>query len=318
MKWRVSAIVFLVALAFSVGYPYPISPRTLWELVEEADQIVLADVVEVEELESGDSRARLRVREVWLGEELTKLAVTFEPRMICPAPPRYVADKSVLAFLVRSGDEWRTVGLSYGTLYPAADEVSDFRHVVRSAVSVQSDAADGRAKIDWMVDAASRPGTRWHGAYGLLPMADRLHSYYDRTERRREDDLLRREDLERIAHGFVEAPAADPTLPMILQILAVHPDPDVDEAAVAAIEALLAREAAPWWIGDALAAVLSRYGDADPEARVAPLGPFGDGLAIQQIRALWQTAKSELEIPTVPPAELAEPEVSGVGSDTPS
>ena len=117
-------------------FAYPISPVTLWGLTSEATLVVLADIPAVTEAtETGGTALRdapsstrrggagaiahLRVREAWKGAASGTIEVAFDPNYICPAPPVYVAGKTVVAFLTADGDLWRTVALSYGTHYPA-------------------------------------------------------------------------------------------------------------------------------------------------------------------------------------------------------
>lgn len=105
----------------------------------------------------------------------------FPAGLICPAPPVYVKGRDVVAFLDRYQGKWFTVGLSYGTLYPEdRNQLEDLRVMVRQAVTLQAKGrVPGKDRLDWLVEAAIRPGTRWHGLYELRPGSDELHSYYD-------------------------------------------------------------------------------------------------------------------------------------------
>src|SRR5262245_38473549 len=86
----------------SASFAYPISPVTLWELVEQADLIVVARVVSVWELEVDEekpswysSMAHLAVVETWKGERVTDLAVHYPGNLLCPAPPVYAMGELV-------------------------------------------------------------------------------------------------------------------------------------------------------------------------------------------------------------------------------
>src|SRR5678815_157345 len=97
-------VVLLLSILVVLGFltspvdAYPISPVPLWNLVENSDLVVLADVVEITnegdesdasskdpntiiEYLDRDSIARLRVRETWKGEALPSVEVRF-PRFL--------------------------------------------------------------------------------------------------------------------------------------------------------------------------------------------------------------------------------------------
>lgn len=321
-------LLFLSIPPFATPRPaagYPIPPLTLWSQVEKSDLVVVAEVVSVK-YRSGedwpDSIAYLRVIETWKGTSAKRLEVDFPANLICPAPPRYLKHKEVLAFLTKKRNRWQTSGLSYGTLYPGKG-LGDYREMVRRAVDLQSGGVLPEAfRIAWLVEAAARPATRWHGLYPLEPGADEAHSFYDRN--RKPEKGLRPDQLNRIADAFIHAPLADRTLPMALALFRDLPSREIDEAAVAAIEGLLAEKETPWWIYQAFSALFARYGDADAKARTAPIEKFNSRVGANAeaqrekvIRAVWNRAKLDLGIPEVLPAFADSPDVGGVGSDTP-
>jgi hypothetical protein len=316
---------------------YPISPVPLWELTDEATLIVLGDVIEIagsteaiEESLPGAppftrstgsvAVARIAVREVWKGEAGAQIEVFFEANLICPAPPRYVTGKLVAAFLSREENHWYTVGLSYGTLYPTAGEVDDLRDRVREADRLQqAGVVDPRERIAWHVRAASRRATRWHGLYGLKPSGDSLHYYYDqKTGVRATEAQLTTAQFDAIAHGFVEEPSLDRTLPMILALFEGRPHHAFDREAIAAVEGVLLRERMPWWIGETLERLLRRLGDPDPEGRLQALGEPYEEKAAQVVREVWAGAKRDLHLPEVPATPAKPIEVTGTGENTPS
>lgn len=117
MKRHPEPIVLLVALSL-LAWPggaaaYPISPVSLWQLVAQADLVVIARVERVGTGEPADPDAAitagffdrdtavLRVLETWKGSPLAEVRVSFGSSVICPAPPRYVEGEIVLAFLER-------------------------------------------------------------------------------------------------------------------------------------------------------------------------------------------------------------------------
>ena len=324
-------VAAVAAGAVGAAHGYPISPRTLWEQAAEAELIVVADVVAIHELatdenEWNDAAAVLDLREIWKGSAASIIEVVYPQGLLCPAPPRFVVGERVLAFLGRDQAEaWYAVGLSYGTLYPDDAELADFRAATESALELQavrqglSARRQRDLRIEWLVEAASRPGTRWHGLYELHPQSDGLHSYYDRSRPRLAGrPALRAEQLQRIARGFTHQPPLDRTLPMALGVLDSLTSPKVDQAAAAAIATLVAREQAPYWIRDALMLLLRRLGDEDPAARIAVLGELHDRVETETLRGLWRQITAQYRLGEVEPLADREPRVGGVGSDTPS
>lgn len=327
----VGSLLSLAALLVpTAAFAYPITPNTLWSLVERADLIVLAEVTSVRELPPAkDDEVRwnsavavLEVRETWKGRSAAKVEVPYPAGLACPAPPLYLDKKTVLAFLHRAenGKEWETVALSYGTLYPDEDERGDFRDLVRRAMDLQRrrNLPEG-VRVDWLVEAAARPGTRWHGLYELMPAFDRMHAFYDGSkERLTARYQLSEAQFERLAAAFVREPFADLTAPMMLAVLASHASPEVDHAAASVVEAGLAEETAPWWLEDVLFLTLARFKDPNPKQRLASLGTEEWERPRQDLtRILWRSAQQELGIPDVEPAGKKAREVWGVGETTP-
>jgi hypothetical protein len=329
--WRIptqAAIAAAVLLAAADAHGYPISPVTLWELTEQADLVVWAEVEESgfrpgydpeDDDDWFDSQARLRVLETWKGPQRERVAVRFTANLICPAPAVYLAGERVLAFLERGRGGWTTIGLSYGSLYPRGAEVDDYRDLVRWAIRLQRGpraVRDGE-HLEWLVEAAARPGTRWHGLYELHPVADWVHASYDQSARPAGERRLPRHHLQRIAEGFVAAPPTDGTLPMALAVLAGWEGEDVDRAATSVIEALVAADRSPYWLRESLGLLFLRLGDPDPAARVAALGEEYGPIDPERLRDEWERARAELPIPEVAPAELPEDVVWGVSGSTP-
>jgi hypothetical protein len=333
MKRAAIAVLFL-SLISALGSTrpvagYPIPPQTLWEQVKQSKLVVLAEVTQVKErtARSDDdwdsATALLRILATFKGKSAATLAIDYPANLLCPAPPRYVEHKEVLAFLEREKGRWQTVGLSYGTLYPGKG-LGDYREMIRRAVDLQSRGRVSEAdRIDWLVEAAARPATRWHGLYPLEPDADELNSFYDRN-RKPLWTALSPEQVRRIADGFISTPPTDRTLPMALALFRNLPSREIDEAALSAIEGLLAEESTPWWIDQAFAAVFARYGEKETTERLSALEKlklcFDEDMRSareQEVRAIWRQAKQDLGIPEVLPAFADSRDVGGVGSDTP-
>ena len=338
-----SPVLHIVAVVITALFPtvevfaYPISPVTLWDLVETSSLIVLADVISVDdpragempdhddpnsimEMVSRDATAHLNVREVWKGNWAGQLQVSFEDMLVCPAPARYMTGGRVLAFLHRDEGAWRTTSLSYGTLYPQDDGIPIFRSLVARAVRLQAAASvSDDAYMNWIVDAASHPATRWHGLYPLIPRSDILHSRYDKRTGISIIDRLTDQHLARIAEGFIASPPTDRTLPMALAALASYSSERLDMAALASMEAVMSSEPVPWWAKDALRHLLERFmARSVVESTLEDLEDWPDESDSDEIRAIWKRTKEELGLPDVEPAEITQPEMWGVGSNTPS
>ncbi len=305
-------LVFLVVLTLvmpATAAAYPIPPKPLWPLTAEAELIVVAEVSAVEDLpreERGldSALARLRVTETLKGPRMSFVEVPYAAGLVCPRPARYTVDETVVAFLRREKKVWRTVSLSYGTLYPEGAELEDVTTMVRAAVSIQqavSDVAEmDNRKRDWLVQAAALPGTRWHGLHGLAPGDEATFDDHGRPTRLAIGDRHRA----LLADAFVEAPRFDATFSAMLRRLPVG-DPRVDELALGVLEHHLDREKPPFWVQDLVWVVLTRWGDARPEARLERLGVNRWEVTPEQLRRIWVDSKVELEIPDVPaPAEL--------------
>lgn len=326
-----SALLAALLLAPPVVTAFPVSPKTLWELTRDAELVVLArvekaSVLSQEELGEAASRAlpglvALEVLEIWKGRAEGRVPVIHQPHLICPSPARYVEGETVLAFLGHVDEDpsplYRTVALSYGSLYPEAEDVPLFRRLVRRAVALQrARRVSPEARRDWLVTAASHRATRWHGLFELVPDVDRLHAGYDVEGREGGVGELSSEELQRIAAGFVAEPSVDVTLPMTLTVLAGHPDRRLDEAFLAAVEARMKGFEVPRWLPGAVMQVLRRYGEDDPGRHLAGVDLDGWQIRASALRAAWERARQALAIPKVEPVSVPGPRVPGTGADT--
>lgn len=299
----------LVAVLFlaSTARASPVSPLTLWELVERADLIVLADVEGVDRLGPGaggedwnTQQARLRVVERWKGEGPPELTVGFPGNLTCPAPPRFDHGRRVLAFLGREHEEWAIVGLASGTRYPPTpDQVTAYRTAVGEAVGLQdprrsrpTSTAERRA---WQLRRVATPATRWDGLSGLrLPPT----AWTD-------------EERAVLARALVEDPPVDETLRTLLRALQPSPDPAVTTAAVSAFDAVLKLPRVPGWADEVLDLLRVRLaGDGPPKAPVDPIQTFAVVSTAQpaarpardqnRIRADWVDLKEHLRLAPQP------------------
>jgi hypothetical protein len=326
------ASVSALVLAPSVAAAYPISPVTLWELVEKADLIVLAETKVVEPMKErdrawNDADAVLKVLETWHGPAFKEVRVPFSSRIICPAPPRYVAGEMVLAFLEKDpkSGRYETIGLSYGALYPPFDELDAWKDAVSAAIELRSRGAPSHdERRRWLVEVAARRPTRWQGLYELDPGSDEMHSYYDREERPR--FILTSADKAILARGIVTEPSLDEELVAILRLLRDHPSPEVDAVAVAAADRLLDEERA-YFYDDLVELTLERFGKRAlrPRSKNDDRGLSNDPLIAGVPRKgpwaknVWSKMRPHIFADTSAvtfPGERS-PRVRGTGSETP-
>jgi hypothetical protein len=203
-----------------------------------------------------ESTAHLEVLETWKGEAYGRVEVSFIEHLTCPAPAVFLPGRTVLTFLVKNKQgAWSPLALSYGTLYPADDELPVLRDVARRFAMLRK--GDELAYAALLVELACEPATRWDALFELAPEGDELHAYYARVESKGRRPRLSAAQLDRFAACFAEHPTGDQTLRMALQLLAGHPAPPFDRAVAGTIDALLALESPPWWtqqtVDDAIA-----------------------------------------------------------------
>lgn len=189
--------VFLLLLVFGItaqAVAYPISPRPLRKLIMESGYIITGFVLDIQEQPRkkkddwwGGSIAIVRVKQVLQGTlKDTVVRISFEPNMICPAPPYFEKHTYVVAFLDRDGNDkvFRVHALSYG-IKTVAVEVADLyaNRIAEMQAILKLDDSDTQFKqtVDWLVTCAEHPATRYEGIYELIPGSDFM-SYYDRAQ----------------------------------------------------------------------------------------------------------------------------------------
>lgn len=298
---RRALFVVLVLLA-PAARSSPLSPLTLWDLVERSELIVLADVEAVARRGPGTAdgdwyshQARVRVVERWKGQGPAQLTVAFPGNLACPAPPVFEAGRRVLAFLTQEREETVSVGLASGTRYPTPEQVNAYRVAVSEAVGLQDPGrsrppsiADRRA---WQLRRVAQPATRADGLSGL----------------RMSGTALTEEERQVLARAFVEDPPVDEALRTMLRALQSSPDAAVTGAAVSAFDAVLRSPRVPSWSEEVLDLVRVRLGgDGPPKAPVDPLQTFAvvstarteprPGITQEQIRAEWLELKQRFRL----------------------
>lgn len=308
----VSIIVFLLGVCARTSHGFPIPSTTIWELTESAEVVVLADVERTEPKPPGapghdPDIAHLSVRQVFKGSPPKTLAVEYRSGWSCPPPPLYLPGRQVLAFLRKGEQYYHTYASHYGTIYPEAGELDDFRELVQGAAALQANPPISHAaRTAWLVRAAARRGTRWHGLDTLMPPAE----VYEEIETRKRAAPppsarfpLTNAQRQALADGFVAAPGPDYLLPAMLKILQGHEDKAFDLLAMGIVEGALKDDKPPVWLPQALFLLRTRLGD--PKARSArPKSSLSDERA-PVLRQEWEAARKRLRLPVVVGGRLA-------------
>lgn len=224
----------LTAAAFAILATYPIPPVTLLRLIEEADLIVLADVVGVGgelcgvranhgdranpppeaalvKVAAGEtSAALLQIERVLKGkaEPNSRIRVPFSGNLICPVPARYLRGEKLIVFLRKNDETWRTCHLRYGTrVINGQVDTEAYSSRIRELLNIieRDDESDRRAEtIDWLVRCVEHPTTRWDGAYALCGV---LKTGFLRRERLFEASLdeLSQSQRGRVLHALMSS-----------------------------------------------------------------------------------------------------------------
>jgi hypothetical protein len=242
------------------------------------------------------STARLQVIEHWKGETDAEVSVAFEPNMFCPAPPRYDAGATVLAFLVRDIDGWQTAHLSYGTLYPSPEDLPIYAARVREALTLQSrEQLDRADRIEWLVRCAEHRATRWDGLYELVG-SPKPPAYEEGELRIPPAELLTDGHRARIALGFLRDSRLDGTLPLLIDVLGPYRDDRFDRAVIAAIDEEFDSDNSELYVLDAaIPAILSRLGVPNADSRIPSRGDDWRSKSHRDaLRKAWVEAKATL------------------------
>jgi hypothetical protein len=235
-----------VVLAASASAPYPIPPVPLRELIEEADLIAIATVREVRHVGDEESMdfdelwysdlAKLEIKAVLAGDLVEEVDVYYCCSLACPAPPRYVPGETSLVFLYENEDRpgWGTCSLSYGQKKVTGSGMRD-AYVARiremqAIAKVKDPEERHKETLDWLVECAVHPATRWEGTYELVGHEHTV-GFVDRY--RPPNELARHltaEHQERLLRAFHETGSYDDSGSLLLvALVAPWGDPKVIE-----------------------------------------------------------------------------------------
>lgn len=191
MKHCALILSLIIGLA-DQAIAYPISPRPLRLLVQEAEFIIYAKVTDIryeDGAQFGCDIATLSIQEQLQGSPLPEhVEVSFSPGMICPAPAHYEEGTMVLAFLRKRDSAYTTHALSHGskTIHPYKYAIYKQRiQEMQQILALENDAEQLGQTLEWLVKCAEYSVTRWEGLYELSPQSDFM-SYYDQNKRSEE------------------------------------------------------------------------------------------------------------------------------------
>ena len=193
-----SAITLLLFTATASAYP--ITPHPLRKLIMESRYIIHGTVLEtgtlpVEKDQSSSwnrDYAVIRVHETWQGQPLPDtITVYYTARLICPAPPVYTKGEGIIAFLDKpeKGDGYETQALSYGVksgLGAAGMNAYHQRTVeMQQILAIKDQQLQAEKTLDWLIECAANPYTRWEGVYELSPGSDFMSVHENGAAHRR-------------------------------------------------------------------------------------------------------------------------------------
>lgn len=207
-------LLFLQCITKTV-FAWPIEPQTLRKLIESSAYIVIAKVENPAPssgnmiyYDSGDTLADLYITETLKGDlNADHIQVFYEAGMVCPAPPIYLNQSTVVAFLYKNetGSTFSTQGLSYGSKVMLSEaalsayrtRIIEYLEILKVANPHQRNAAT----VEWLVKCSENKFTRWEGAYELSRKGDFM-SHYDRSTDPQFYKHLSKSQLQRLDAAF--------------------------------------------------------------------------------------------------------------------
>lgn len=170
-----------------------IYPRSLKILVEQSENIIIARVLKVEKNPGKgnidiwqNSIATLLIKEVLKGDISTDtIKVFFGKGYTCPRPDSYVPHRTVLAFIDKHKPfkRYHTPALSYGTKYPSKEGLALYKKRIVEMLQIMKMKPSQQKiqqTIDWLIECAKYPVTRWEGTFEFYPpFSDSFMYSYD-------------------------------------------------------------------------------------------------------------------------------------------
>lgn len=177
-------IVLLLTFFFCnyIFASYPISPQPLRKLVKESQGIIVGNVIKISDRDYPKKRkknihysfykiAKIAISEVLQGNIKTDtIELQFNPNMVCPSPPMYFENTTVLVFLDFKDGKFDTRGLSYGAKTLDEQGILIYKKRIQEIQKIfkTSDlAVQQQETIEWLVKCVEEPVTRWEGTCEL-------------------------------------------------------------------------------------------------------------------------------------------------------
>lgn len=188
MMLKTSIFLLLITLAHNL-FANDMPPKPLRIMVMESECIVFGDVIRVEtrytETKQKQTVAILAVQETLKGlVESDTIEIYFNSEYRCPAPAYYFENTTVLAFLNKRKTGFYTHAQAYGSkpMDVATFEVYKKRILEIQEIFLLEDHTEKSKKtIDWLIQCAANPATRWEGAYELSPKSNFMSYYHAKT-----------------------------------------------------------------------------------------------------------------------------------------
>jgi hypothetical protein len=175
MKKTLFLLLVLLKLAGN-AFAYPIEPRTLRQLVQESEYIIVGYVESTYKVKKrGDNwfgrAASIKVLETLKGFiPESKIKIEFNPGMICPAPDVYFDDTYVISFLKKENNKYYTHALSYGVKTLAPDRIEAYKEKIaqiQSIVKIENKTEQFKQLTEWLVGCVENKDTRWDATYEI-------------------------------------------------------------------------------------------------------------------------------------------------------
>lgn len=321
-QWLMAVVALLGVLIPGAGLACIEQPMTTWDLVREADLIVLGRVVRAWRLDSIPEdvvppseteeqrqtremyqfltlrdRVEFEVREVWKGASAKSLTVISDRNRddLSDTKPGNAAEGTWQLLVLNQVDGgWRVTGL-WSDRRIEEGEVPAWRERVKEAL--QSPVHE-KARRDWNVLGILHPATRWDALSDLLedlrpwskdadvPLVAPAAPLVDAVARRR------------IASSFISRPDRAEHLSEMLLLLAGHADPEVDRIASTLMEKRLAAGVRVFPLSftqDALDLLSVRLGADGPGTERCAMGGLEDEEAatiLPCVRARWERIRA--------------------------
>ncbi|MBX3256484.1 MAG: hypothetical protein KF862_20275 [Chitinophagaceae bacterium] len=214
------ALIILVTCIITMhsSFSYPISPRPLRKLIIESEYIITGNVLTTGTITTNNNKnvwesdyALVLVERLLQGKPVPDtVKVYYSAAMICPAPPVYHPGEAVIVFLDKNPGEqgtYFTHALSYGAKSFTTKSDRDVYQArileMQEILAAQNPSKKHDATIEWLVQCAAHPATRWDGVYELSPQSDFM-SYYDDDKAMKKSVFLNTAQKEFLFNSFIK------------------------------------------------------------------------------------------------------------------